>query len=80
MVKEGIHIPTMATVIQAQSIQLFFRTAERIPMGTPIPIANPKAQSPRIREFGKDCVMISITGLPLLVEMPNEPSVIIFFG
>jgi hypothetical protein len=49
-------------------------------MGTPIPIANPKAQSPRIREFGKDCVMISITGLPLLVEMPNEPSVIIFFG
>jgi hypothetical protein len=49
-------------------------------MGTTIPIANPNAQSPRIREFGKDWVIISITGLPLLVEIPKEPSVIIFFG
>ena len=80
MVNEGTQMPTMATAMQLQSTQLFLRTAESTPMGTPMPTAKPRAQRPRRRELGKDCQIISRTGRPLLVDTPKEPSMIMFLG
>ncbi|MFL2451413.1 MAG: hypothetical protein ACJ0IB_05060 [Verrucomicrobiales bacterium] len=63
-----------------QSTQLFFRIAEITPSGTPIQIAMPRALSPKMSELGKDCAIISLTGLPLLVDTAKEPFVIMLIG
>ena len=80
MVNAGTQIPIMAMVMVPQSTQLFLRTAEIIPMGTPMQIAMPRALRPRITDTLKDWEMMSLTGRPLLVETANEPSVMMFFG
>ena len=78
--KAGTHIPIMAIDIEPQSTQLFFRIAEMTPRGTPIHMAIPSALRPRMSELGKDCAMMSRTGLPLLVDMAKEPLVMILIG